>query len=127
MKNKITTAITLTQLNNGKILVVRNAKAGKWTLPGGQIDKGETYQQAAARETFEETGLKVKIKKGKKAKTKRYSKKNKKQAVAYVAIIKGKKKVKLSHEHTEYKFLSPKKAMKKLIGRHRTVVNALVC
>lgn len=121
---KITTAITLTKLN-GSILIVKNAKAGKWTLPGGQIDKGEKYFQAAERETLEETGLIVKAKKNKNAKTKRYSK-NKKQAVAYVGKVVGKKKVKLSHEHTDYKFLSPKKAIKKLIKRHRAVVVALL-
>ena len=122
---KITTAITVTELN-GRILIVKNAKAGKWTLPGGQIDKGEKYFQAAERETLEETGLVVKVKKNKKAKTKRYSKKNKKRAVAYVGKVKGKKKVELSHEHTDYKFISPKKAIKKLIKRHRGVVVALL-
>ncbi len=33
---------------------------GKWELPGGKLDFGETIQQAVEREVFEETGYKVK-------------------------------------------------------------------
>ena len=33
--------------------------AGKWAFPGGKLEKGETPQQAAIRETEEETQLKV--------------------------------------------------------------------
>lgn len=32
-----------------------------WALPGGNIEKGETPEQAAVRETFEETGYKIEI------------------------------------------------------------------
>lgn len=33
--------------------------AGKWTMPGGKLDFGETLEEGVARETMEETGLKV--------------------------------------------------------------------
>lgn len=34
--------------------------AGQWAFPGGKLEKGETPQEAAIRETHEETQLKVK-------------------------------------------------------------------
>lgn len=35
----------------------RTARGPAWNLPGGKLEPGETPQQAAARETFEEAGL----------------------------------------------------------------------
>ena len=37
--------------------------AGRWTLPGGGIEFGEHPEHAAVRETYEETGLDIKIRK----------------------------------------------------------------
>lgn len=39
----------------------RGPSAGRWTLPGGRLDAGETLAEAATRETLEETGLNVEI------------------------------------------------------------------
>lgn len=49
---------------NGKIVLVRRAiepATGEWCIPGGYIEAGETGEEAAARECFEETGLIVRI------------------------------------------------------------------
>ncbi len=44
------------------VLLVRRAQppnAGRWSFPGGKIEPGETARQAAEREAWEETGLRV--------------------------------------------------------------------
>jgi 8-oxo-dGTP diphosphatase len=33
--------------------------AGTWTMPGGKLHFGETFEEGAARETMEETGIKL--------------------------------------------------------------------
>jgi 8-oxo-dGTP diphosphatase len=33
--------------------------AGSWTFPGGKIHFGESFEEAVAREVFEETGLQI--------------------------------------------------------------------
>ena len=48
----------------GQVLLVQRgygSKKYKWCLPGGNVEPGETYVTAAARETREETGLHVEI------------------------------------------------------------------
>ncbi len=45
-------------VRDGKLLLVRNQR-GFWSTPGGHLDFGETPEDCAAREAFEETGIRV--------------------------------------------------------------------
>ena len=45
----------------GQVLLQRRANVGFWELPGGKVDPGETVEQGAVREVFEETNLQVEI------------------------------------------------------------------
>jgi ADP-ribose pyrophosphatase YjhB (NUDIX family) len=59
--NPIPVAVCLLPVDGG-LLCVRRAippGQGKIALPGGFIDLNETWQQAAARELFEETGIAI--------------------------------------------------------------------
>jgi 8-oxo-dGTP diphosphatase len=42
---------------DGRVAVVHRPKYDDWTLPKGKLDAGETFEQAALREVWEETGL----------------------------------------------------------------------
>ncbi len=44
-----------------KILLTRRADNGRWCLPGGGMDPGESAAEACAREVLEETGLVVRV------------------------------------------------------------------
>jgi ADP-ribose pyrophosphatase YjhB (NUDIX family) len=55
-------AVSAAIIRDGKILVVRRARApahGLYSLPGGVVEVGETLEQAVAREVREETGMEI--------------------------------------------------------------------
>ena len=41
---------------NSEVLILRHAKSGKWLLPGGRLNKGETWIEGLRREVKEEIG-----------------------------------------------------------------------
>jgi ADP-ribose pyrophosphatase YjhB (NUDIX family) len=46
----------------GRLLLIQRGhepEAGRWSLPGGRIEPGESDEQAVVREILEETGLRV--------------------------------------------------------------------
>jgi 8-oxo-dGTP diphosphatase len=51
-------------LHEGRVLLVQRGRPpalGKWSLPGGLVDLGETTSAAARREVVEECGIEVRL------------------------------------------------------------------
>jgi len=48
-------------VHEDKVLFIKHKKLGIWFAPGGHIEENELPHQAAARECFEETGIRVRI------------------------------------------------------------------
>jgi ADP-ribose pyrophosphatase YjhB (NUDIX family) len=45
-----------------RVLLTRRTDNGRWCLPGGQMEPGESAAEACAREVWEETGLRIRVK-----------------------------------------------------------------
>jgi len=45
----------------GEILLQKRSDNGFWSMPGGAVDPGESVEQGALREVWEETGLRVRM------------------------------------------------------------------
>ena len=99
------------------LLLLRTAeRGGFWQEVSGNVERGETAWQTALREVHEETGLMV---------TELFStdqvecfyqhqKDRIYMAPAFVAFVPDKQDVKLSHEHTEFRWASLKEALELL-------------
>lgn len=51
-------------IRNGRALLIRRSTPplqGRWSIPGGHVEWGETIEQAVVRELREETGLAVQV------------------------------------------------------------------
>jgi 8-oxo-dGTP pyrophosphatase MutT (NUDIX family) len=47
--------------DDGRVALVHRPKYDDWTLPKGKLDAEETFEQAALREVWEETGLRCRL------------------------------------------------------------------
>ena len=48
-------------VRDGLVAVVHRPRYDDWTLPKGKLDRGESFEDAALREVFEETGLRARL------------------------------------------------------------------
>jgi len=57
-------AVAAVIVEDDRILLIKRGKEpskGKWSVPGGSVEPGETLEEAVEREVYEETGLEIEI------------------------------------------------------------------
>jgi 8-oxo-dGTP diphosphatase len=104
---------------DGKILVIKtprtSVKSAKWELPGGRMDFGETVEQTFRREMQEELGFK-KVKLGQFINIWSFTRVRDGVDHHFVildfAAFTDETDIKLSFEHTDYKWVGEKEADK---------------
>ncbi|MGA8164463.1 MAG: histidine phosphatase family protein [Waddliaceae bacterium] len=101
---------------DGKILFLKRAdgkpEGGKWGVPGGKIEQGESSREAVIRETFEETRIALNEQQIKFV-GKLFVRKPEVDYVYHMYHLKSTHfpEVKLNHEHREYRWLSMEEAV----------------
>ena len=48
-------------VRDGTVCIVHRPRYDDWTLPKGKLDRGESFEDAALREVYEETGLRCRL------------------------------------------------------------------
>ena len=62
MENVVRIGVGIFIFKDGKFIMGRRRNShgdGSWSIPGGHIEFGETFEETASREALEETGLKI--------------------------------------------------------------------
>lgn len=62
--SRILAASAVVSDDAGRLLLVLRSnepEAGRWTVPGGRVEPGESLEDAVVREVWEETGLTVRV------------------------------------------------------------------
>ncbi|OIP23543.1 hypothetical protein COX95_02650 [bacterium CG_4_10_14_0_2_um_filter_33_32] len=118
-------SVTSILLHKGKdILLLKRAKEplkDYWCFPGGYVNYDETVEQVLKREASEEIGVSIKIN----GLIGVYRIDNDPRGINLDLIYEGeiaKGKIRLSDEHSEYKFFSPDKLLLKIAYKHQQAI-----
>lgn len=123
----------------GNILLLKRSNSdsrrpNQWDLPGGHVDEGEEPSQAVIREIKEESGLDATLQHLLYAKTElvKWEENDSKEVASnvtwqYFSCVANQKEVTLSHEHSDYCWVSLTEAMRIVeYHRHQEVLKHVV-
>ncbi|MDG6906993.1 MAG: NUDIX domain-containing protein [Nitrososphaerota archaeon] len=104
--------------NESRVFLVLHYPAGHWDFPKGAVEKGETEEQAAKREIFEESGLVVDgflsgFRREIEYHYRRSDGLSHKRVIFFLAESK-RLDVKISHEHSGFEWLTFEQALRRL-------------
>lgn len=111
MKKHFCVSVYIYNPKSRKFLLIKHRKLGKWIQPGGHIEPNEDPEEAALRETFEETGLNVKL----------VGKKFPREQDFIFPLALQKNIVEENHIHIDFVYLAyPKENQKEIINYNET-------
>jgi len=102
----------------GEVLILKHTKSGKWLLPGGRLNQGETWLEGLRREVKEEIGADNFHITGVIRIADWADKGEPHYGVFFIGSIPSNTRIVLSPEHTEYTWVKDKEDIKKLTFCH---------
>ena len=103
----------------GRILLIRDASSSYWDLPGGHVANSETVEEALRREVKEETGLE--LTEANEKETRLLTLGDEERPVAFYDC-KAKGEIKLSSEHTTFKWVHPRAFKSYNLGAFKNIL-----